>query len=557
MVCNQQTGKWKGKAKIDFRLQDHQQIFQNQAFQAGSLEKYFPYLKKGMGAAKIDLKNAYFHLELEKILQPYIRVQVAGDIYQFQAACFGISTLPQLWMHVMKVFQKFWRKKGIMCFIYVDDILVLNTTPQGVEKDLAIMLETLRQAGMVVNFRKSILAPTQKLDHLGFSLDLENGMLEVLKYKLKAVRKELGKLLTHKEMTCRKMATILGNIRSFLMAMPFLRAFTDHMVAFVNQQGHWGWDIPLEITQTLQQEVSDLNSLTKQWNGRPFQERTVNKKLNSDSSNHAWAGIDVQTGTVVQEFWRERNGLHINVKELEAAIQTIQSLAKTGEMVHLSVDNSVAFAYLTRGGKITPFKQTRERFLEMDHGKQHPSKDSFGQVRTRPSGLLVQGTSGQGRLQNGQIFFFAPAKKDVPFYQARHRHVCVPWKPSNLSICIQATTLAGRQARCLEMQPPGHNKMLCKSPWTVIGDWLNRLWDNPHLTCMMITPYWVGAPWWPLLVKMQCPQSPAYIIPPYHGMFQNCLGEYMRAPKWPLLCSVLSGRHWKPNKYKLRTLTLF
>ena len=32
------------------------------------------------------------------------------------------------------------------------------------------------------------------------------------------------------------MAAILGATRSFLMAMPFLRAFTDHMLAFVNQQ---------------------------------------------------------------------------------------------------------------------------------------------------------------------------------------------------------------------------------------------------------------------------------------------------------------------------------
>ena len=60
-----------------------------------------------------------------------------------------------------------------MCFIYLDDILVLNTTPTGFTKYLEIMLDTLQQAGMVVNQKKSILAPTQKLDHLGFSLNLE------------------------------------------------------------------------------------------------------------------------------------------------------------------------------------------------------------------------------------------------------------------------------------------------------------------------------------------------------------------------------------------------
>jgi hypothetical protein len=42
--------------------------------------------------------------------------------------------------------------------------------------------------------------------------------------------------------------------------------------------------------------------------------------MHSDSSNTAWAGVGVQTGTVVHECWREKGFLHINVKELEAAV---------------------------------------------------------------------------------------------------------------------------------------------------------------------------------------------------------------------------------------------
>ena len=70
----------------------------------------------------------------------------------------------------------------------------------------------------------------------------------------------MGKIITHQQMTCRKMAAILGNIRSFLMAMPFLRAFTDHMMEFVNRQSYWGWDMALVIPQDLKQEVRKLNN---------------------------------------------------------------------------------------------------------------------------------------------------------------------------------------------------------------------------------------------------------------------------------------------------------
>ena len=68
------------------------------------------------------------------------------------------------------------------------------------------------------------------------------------------------------------------------------------------------------------------------------------RELHSDSSTLAWAGLDLKTGKFVQEFWREKASLHINVKELEAAIATVKSLAKPRERVLLSVDKSVTFS---------------------------------------------------------------------------------------------------------------------------------------------------------------------------------------------------------------------
>ena len=129
------------------------------------------------------------------------------------------------------------------------------------------------------------------------------------------------------------MAAILGATRSFLMSMPFLRAFTDQLVQCVNQQEQIGWDRKIQIPSALKAQVKEMGSLMDQWKGRTFQGKTPVRELHSDSSQEAWAGIDVKTGTLVQEFWRDKRGLHINVKELEAAINTVQSFAKKNEHV--------------------------------------------------------------------------------------------------------------------------------------------------------------------------------------------------------------------------------
>jgi transcriptional regulator of met regulon len=234
-----------------------------------------------------------------------------------------------------------------------------------VQKQLAKMLEDLKNSGLVGNQKKSQLVATQQVDHLGFTVDFKHGTLQVPQEKLKAIRKELGKLLTHSVMSCRKMAAILGATRSFLMAMPFLRAFTDQLVQFVNQQENLGWDHKAPIPSSLKEQVKEMHSLMEEWKGRKFQGKAPVRVLHSDSSQKAWAGVDVTSGSLVQEFWREQQVLHINVKEVEAAINTVKSLAKPREHVCLKVDNSVTFYYLKKhGGRIPSLNQMVRPFLQ-------------------------------------------------------------------------------------------------------------------------------------------------------------------------------------------------
>ena len=75
--------------------------------------------------------------------------------------------------------------------------------------------------------------------HLGFNIDLNSGHLKVPKEKLKGVRRELGKLVTHTHMSSRRMAAILGVVRACLPALPILKAFTDTFVQFVNKKSNW------------------------------------------------------------------------------------------------------------------------------------------------------------------------------------------------------------------------------------------------------------------------------------------------------------------------------
>ena len=238
--------------------------------------------------------------------------------------------------------------------MYLDDILFVGKDKHKLETDMLYVLGTLRDSGLGVNQKKSVLVPTQQVMHLGFLIDFATGTLGVPPGKLKAVRKDLGKIQTANTMTPRKMAAILGQVRSFIQAIPALRSFTDKMLKFVRLHDTLGWDQKYPIPGDMKEELSSLKDLLQNWKGRPLGERLHHRTIHSDSSDYCWGAKDITTGNVTMEYWRNQRHLHINTKELGAAVQAVQALGQKGDHISLCVDNLVAFHYLRKGGGGSP-----------------------------------------------------------------------------------------------------------------------------------------------------------------------------------------------------------
>jgi hypothetical protein len=150
-------------------------------------------------------------------------------------------------------------------------------------------------------------------------------------------------------MSKRQIAAILGQIRANLLALPFLRAFTTYLVNFLAEKSGDSWNSTHKISEEIKEELKEVKNVMEKWEGRPFVTKPT-RVLHSDSSDRGWGGIDPATGKFVQEFWREKSDLHINIKEMGAAVNTVKSLSQPGENVLLCVDNQVLYYYLQKGG---------------------------------------------------------------------------------------------------------------------------------------------------------------------------------------------------------------
>ena len=362
--------------------------------------------------------------------------------------------------------------------------------------------------------------------------------------------------MTKTSLTCRKMAAILGQVRSFLAALPFLRAFTDHLVQFVRKQQTQGWDCSLRVPSELKEQILNIKNVLLSWEGRQFGGLAPVRMIHSDSSTQGWGAIELLSGQKLHEFWRTDQGLHINVKELKAAMAAVQSLARPGEVVHLTVDNQVTYHYLRKtGGRLPHFNQMMRPFLTWCAGNRIYLEVNWVKSAEMLADELSRWDHDSGDyklhpplfLQARKIFqswgftpavdmFASPGNAQLQKFVARWPH-------------HQAI---GCNALELNLSDPQFTMLYANPPWTIILPWLERLRQQPQIQCLTVVPYWVGTSWWPLLTHLQVRGSPVVLASPRWGMFQSCLGLNMPPTKWPLLFVLLSGRHYNERKFRLK-----
>ena len=120
---------------------------------------------------KLDLKDAYFSVPLDRNSRKFIRFQWKGTLYEFICLCFGLGPAPRVFTKLLKVPISLLRKINIRAMIYLDDMLVLSHTIQEVHISKDTVIYLLQNLGFIINMKKSILHPCQKIEFLGVEID--------------------------------------------------------------------------------------------------------------------------------------------------------------------------------------------------------------------------------------------------------------------------------------------------------------------------------------------------------------------------------------------------
>jgi len=320
-------------------------------------------LEPGRWVFSIDLKDAYFQVPIHPASRKYLRFQFRDKVYQFRALPFGVSSAPWLFTKVMIQVKLLAQKVGVQMFQYLDDWLGQSLSFQASKADILTLVNLCRELGLVINWEKSELIPSQTFDFVGAHFNLIQGLISPTQKHLKEVMEVAREFLNspgHSANSWQHLIGVLGAQEKFipfgrLHLRPLQWHLQDHWAAHRDPPHAW-----VPVTQSLRQHLVWWTELAHLSPGVPLVPPPHNVRVFTDASTQGW-GAHVE-GVEFQGLWsRTERLLHINVLEMRAITLALKRLKlQTGDSVLVATDNSSVVAYINKQGG------TRSRSLWME-----------------------------------------------------------------------------------------------------------------------------------------------------------------------------------------------
>ena len=142
---------------------------------------------------KIDLKDANFVIPIGENHQKFLRFSWKDSLMEFACLPFGLASAPRIFTKLMKPVVALLRRSGIRQIIYLYDILFMNQTLPGLQRDISTAIHLLENLGFVINLTKSQLKATQTLEFLVFIVDTKNMTLVLPQGKVTAIKELMAR----------------------------------------------------------------------------------------------------------------------------------------------------------------------------------------------------------------------------------------------------------------------------------------------------------------------------------------------------------------------------
>jgi hypothetical protein len=521
-------------------------------FKMESLSTAKELVRPGDWAIKIDIKSAFTHVAIAKHHRDFFRIRWKGRHLRFKAMPFGYRDAPRVFTMLMRAALAPLRSRGIRLVAYLDDILLLAASRELAVGQGQTLVNHLHRLGFELKAEKCVLAPTQRVEFLGFDLDLSGLVISLPREKVRELRHDVARSLRSSregKLTARQLASTLGRLRAahpgFGPANLLSRALQwDLRETLLHSQ----WNSLATLSQQAHRDLRWWHDHLSLWSGRLMFTPPPSIIVTTDASGSGWGGwlssADHPETPILTTFgfWnRLERKLPSNQREMRASLLTIECFSPRlrGQAVLLRSDNMTNVANICRGGgrsesntmlarRIWEVCESHSILLRAEYhpGEINQLADQLSRTEWERADWMLH-----PHLFKAADTLWGPLTIDMFASAGNHQ---VPRYFSRGEDPFAEATDALRQVWT-------GLDAYANPPFSLFGVILRKI-EQEAATVVLILPEWRTAAWWPLLypllidVPRRLPRTEDTFLPASRG---NTTG--VGIPPWESLCVRLSG----------------
>ena len=458
---------------------------------------------EGVFCASIDLSDAYYTVPLHKRYKKYVRFIWKGTRYQYKVLAMGLSSAPRQFTKLLKPVMAALQCQNIAISAYLDDLFISAPTREQCERNVASTIALLRSLGFAVNEQKSVVRPTQVIEHLGFIINSQT-MTVTLGEDKRQKLKQRARPLLRPHPSIRQVMSFIGTAEACVVAVEHGHLHKHQLERDKNVaiQEHAG-DLSEKMSLTARAK-REVRWWVKYNNEDPgsIMKPPVDFVLHADASNAGWGAVagDISTGS---RWSRREMKHHINAKEMLAIEFGLKALFKNEQNVHIQIfsDNTTAVAYVRKMGgcqslscfniatRIWQWAISRNIWLSIAHirGKDNTKADTESREFNDKT---------EWKLQEevfAQICDYFQIQPSVDLFASRLNYQLprfVSWNPEPEAIATDAFSLIW-----------SHETYYAFPPFSLIGHVLNKVVTDGSVM-LIVVPHWPTQHWWALLQRL-------------------------------------------------------
>jgi hypothetical protein len=296
-------------------------------------------LQEGMWMCSLDLAEAYTSVGIRPTHHRFLQFRHRGKLYCHTVLPYGYQLAPRTFTKLLKpVLAHIREKYGVAIAVHVDDVWSGDVDKDKLVRAMAELMQLLQHLGLNINFKKSDLQPSRRVEWCGCIIDSSTMMLSCPQDKLNQYRKLTRSLLRTAKRGRRvafpDLERLMGQLGSLMHMVSDHRLHCNFLLMALNTNEGF-----IQLSSEALEELEWWSENMFLFNGAPARLPPHTVKLQTDSSTQGWGGarVDLHHKITVAGRWGALATLHINAKETRAVLLTLQAIHKVTPLSQQSV----------------------------------------------------------------------------------------------------------------------------------------------------------------------------------------------------------------------------